>query len=267
MEAPASCGADAGLEEWDLKRTCARYLTEVTEKERLILAMRFGLTGDDPWTLQRLGDALGVTRERIRQLESKALGRIRSRAQQVCAEATTQQQSAQARPRHRSREPLRPLAVARGVAVIRASDEAIVGEDLRGRLAISRGEFDLLKARLAKHPNIDVSPDERGLVFRYVDSPGSAGHAARNRIHASARPSVRSLLAFVDKVFNLLENQEGPVLVSDVLRQASCPSELWPRVKKYLLVFDAIRVSENADGGTVEWCQPVERARNDASPT
>lgn len=39
--------------------------------------LRFGLDGDDPQTLERIGKIFGVTRERIRQIEQKALNKLR----------------------------------------------------------------------------------------------------------------------------------------------------------------------------------------------
>lgn len=51
---------------------------KLTPREQTIIAGRFGLDGDRPKTLQKLGDALGVSRERIRQIEARALGRLRS---------------------------------------------------------------------------------------------------------------------------------------------------------------------------------------------
>jgi len=47
-------------------------LRELDEKEALVLKLRFGLDDDQPRTLQEIGDRLGLTRERIRQIEQKA---------------------------------------------------------------------------------------------------------------------------------------------------------------------------------------------------
>ena len=52
-------------------------VSELDEKEREVIRMRFGLDGEDPRTLQEIGDSLGVSRERIRQIESRAKEKLR----------------------------------------------------------------------------------------------------------------------------------------------------------------------------------------------
>jgi RNA polymerase primary sigma factor len=52
-------------------------VAELDDKEREVIQMRFGLDGEEPRTLQEIGDALGVSRERIRQIESRAKEKLR----------------------------------------------------------------------------------------------------------------------------------------------------------------------------------------------
>ena len=53
-------------------------LSRLTEREKDILTLRYGLDGSYNRTLQQIGDMQGVTRERIRQVESKAMHRLRT---------------------------------------------------------------------------------------------------------------------------------------------------------------------------------------------
>jgi len=57
-------------------------LGELDEKEATVLKLRFGLDDDRPQTLQEIGDRLSLTRERIRQIEQKAMRKL-SRSHQV----------------------------------------------------------------------------------------------------------------------------------------------------------------------------------------
>ena len=61
--------------------TLREALAKLSEKERQILSMRFGLGDDNPRTLREIGDALGISRERVRQIENQALTKLRRGAQ------------------------------------------------------------------------------------------------------------------------------------------------------------------------------------------
>ncbi len=51
-------------------------LGELDEREATVLKLRFGIDGDEPMTLQEIGDRMGLTRERIRQIEQKAIRKL-----------------------------------------------------------------------------------------------------------------------------------------------------------------------------------------------
>lgn len=52
-------------------------LAELDERERKIICMRFGIAGYEPCTLDEVGREFGVTRERVRQIETRALAKMR----------------------------------------------------------------------------------------------------------------------------------------------------------------------------------------------
>ncbi len=60
-----------------LKDQIKEIMADLTERETKILSMRFGLEDNIPHTLEEVGKVFGVTRERIRQIEAKALEKIR----------------------------------------------------------------------------------------------------------------------------------------------------------------------------------------------
>jgi RNA polymerase primary sigma factor len=60
-----------------LKEQLYVILDSLSERERAVLEMRFGLKDGESHTLEEVGQAFGVTRERVRQIESKALRKLR----------------------------------------------------------------------------------------------------------------------------------------------------------------------------------------------
>ncbi len=65
------------VEQKNLREKIDELLTGLNEQEQKVLRMRFGLDDDDPKTLEEIGKVFGVTRERIRQIEAKAIRKLR----------------------------------------------------------------------------------------------------------------------------------------------------------------------------------------------
>jgi RNA polymerase primary sigma factor len=61
----------------------ANVLDRLNPRMRLVISRRFGLDGQAPRTLEQVGSELGITRERVRQLESKALRELRTQAPEL----------------------------------------------------------------------------------------------------------------------------------------------------------------------------------------
>jgi RNA polymerase sigma factor (sigma-70 family) len=70
------------IEDIDLFAHVLELMDDLTETERQILVMRFGLDDSEPQTLDTIGQQFGVTRERIRQIEAKSLATLRKAAEQ-----------------------------------------------------------------------------------------------------------------------------------------------------------------------------------------
>lgn len=77
LEDGSTRAPDAAAQSIDERRALTRALDQLTERERAVLEGRFGLARSEPRTLADLGGELGLTRERIRQIEQRALRRLR----------------------------------------------------------------------------------------------------------------------------------------------------------------------------------------------
>ncbi len=65
------------LQDDDMKAKIELWLDELTDKQREVVERRFGLNGHDVTTLEEVGQQIGVTRERVRQIQIEALKRLR----------------------------------------------------------------------------------------------------------------------------------------------------------------------------------------------
>ncbi|MDM7861661.1 RNA polymerase sigma factor RpoS [Alteromonas sp. ASW11-36] len=68
---------EENLQDSDIKQSIVRWLGELNPKQREVLARRFGLLGYEPSTLEDVGAEIGLTRERVRQIQVEALRRLR----------------------------------------------------------------------------------------------------------------------------------------------------------------------------------------------
>ncbi|TSC88872.1 MAG: sigma-70 family RNA polymerase sigma factor [Parcubacteria group bacterium Gr01-1014_3] len=65
-------------EQEDLSKSKAKKLLScLPPRERQVISLRFGLLGEPPKTLQSIGDILNITRERVRQIELKAVEKLK----------------------------------------------------------------------------------------------------------------------------------------------------------------------------------------------
>jgi len=82
-----------------LREDVSVLVSQLTRREAEILRLRFGLDGESPQTLDEVGESLGVTRERVRQIQNGALVKMRNQMRQLA-----QQRSAEEVERNRAEQ-------------------------------------------------------------------------------------------------------------------------------------------------------------------
>ena len=70
-------GPELESQEDDMRSSIVHWLEELNPKQREVLARRFGLLGYEPATLEDVGAEIGLTRERVRQIQVEGLRRLR----------------------------------------------------------------------------------------------------------------------------------------------------------------------------------------------
>jgi len=74
---PFSSAPDNGLDGERMRSGVGHLIGVLTAREQLILRLRYGLGGEEEHTLEQIGQSLGLSRERVRQLEARALKKLR----------------------------------------------------------------------------------------------------------------------------------------------------------------------------------------------
>ena len=79
-------GVDEQVEKTEMERALHSCLGVLETREYRILRAYFGLDETEPQTMEEIGDTMGITRERVRQLRNRALEKLRSHAGELLAE-------------------------------------------------------------------------------------------------------------------------------------------------------------------------------------
>ncbi len=72
-----SVNPEAGLQAQEIESLVRRWLEQLNDKQRIVIERRFGLNSQEVCTLEDLAGYLGLTRERVRQIQLEALGQLR----------------------------------------------------------------------------------------------------------------------------------------------------------------------------------------------
>lgn len=74
-QGPSPADTAEGIQRYEEIRT---WMQTLSEREQRVITLRFGLDGEDEQTLEAIGRELNLTRERVRQIEHEALGKLRA---------------------------------------------------------------------------------------------------------------------------------------------------------------------------------------------
>jgi RNA polymerase sigma factor (sigma-70 family) len=74
---PRSHVPDANIDDDRMRGRVVHLIGNLSDREQLILRLRYGLSGNEEHTLEQIGQSLGLSRERVRQLEARALKKLR----------------------------------------------------------------------------------------------------------------------------------------------------------------------------------------------